>query len=596
MAITSTPRVEVPPEGAPSEAAGERPDRSFLRWGVGAHLVGVVALAAAIVAWLGGTFVYVLDDAAIHLSMAERLAHDGTWGVVPGQFESASSSPLWTVLVATGVAVAGPASAWVPLVLNAVAGVGVVAVLAAGQSVIRPGRARPLDAVATVVLVVVVLFLPGLAVVGMEHTLHVALVLLALLGVHRWALDRPGWPAVVTYGAVALASLARFETAFVALGLAAALVLADRRRLTGRAVGVLAASAVPIAGFAVLNRALGGGWLPNSVLAKGQGPGQLQDDATTPLAIVGRAATDPLVVVLLVVAAVYVIVRGRRAPASLPAVVLLVATGLHMTLADVGWYERYQAYLLAIGVYLVLAVLAELPAAVLRRAVVAVCVIGIVAGVPKLNALAAAPRGADDMYRQQYAAGRFLERFYEGEAVATDQLGYISLFHEGPLTDFAGLGDYEVLLRRDDGPTRELWTDLTAERGFRVVVLYDKAAAFNAPRSWIEVGSWRIRGNTATGVSRELVFFATTPEEVAPLQDHLSEYEAELPARSTLHLNEGADLRAMALAIEQAEGGDAGGDGGADAAPTDTGAGSADDPTGADPTGGDSVGADPTGG
>ena len=561
MAITSTPRVDVTSPDDDPVGPTTSPDRSFLRWGIAAHLVGVVVLAAAIVVWLGGTLVYVLDDAAIHLAMADRPAHDGTWGVVPGQFQSASSSPLWTVLTAAGVAVAGPAAPWVPLVLNAAAGVGVVAVLAAGQSIIRPGRARPLDVVATVVLVTVVLFLPGLAVVGMEHTVHVALVLAAVLGVHRWVLDRPGWSPAWTYLAVAVASLARFETAFVAVGLAVALVLADRRRFTGRAVGVLAASAVPIAGFALVNRALGAGWMPNSLLAKGQGPGQLQDDATTPIAIVQRAAADPVVVVLLALAAVYLIMRGRRAPAVLPAVTLLVAAAAHMTLADVGWYERYQAYLVAIGVYLVLAVLAELPETVLRRAVVAVCTVGLVAGVPKLYALESAPRAADDMYRQQYTAGRFLERFYEGEPVATDQLGYISLFHDGPLTDFAGLGDYEVLLRRDDpGPTRDLRTDLTDERGFRVAVLYDIAAAFNAPRTWIEVGSWRIDGEPVSGVSDELVFFATSPDEVGPLQDHLAAFESDLPARSTLHLAEGAGLRAMALDLEAREDAEPGAD------------------------------------
>ena len=229
MAITAIPRTEDEPQG-PSARSTEPVDRAFLRWGLGFQLGVTALIVAAVVIWVG-RLTYALDDAAIHLALADRLAHDGTWGVVAGQFESASSSPLWTLLTAAGVLVAGPAADWVPLVLNVAAGAAVVWLLAQSQQVVRPGRhatrstwRRPWCSSS------VVLFLPGLALVGMEHTLHTALVLAAVLAVHRWALERPGPGPVATGAVIALASLTRFETAFVALGLAAALVVVDRRR------------------------------------------------------------------------------------------------------------------------------------------------------------------------------------------------------------------------------------------------------------------------------------------------------------------------------------------------------------------------------
>jgi hypothetical protein len=550
VAITAVPRTELPKTGdEPARSASG----SFFRWGLASYLVSVAAVVVATVWWLDGHLAYVLDDAAIHLSMADRLAHHGTWGVVPGQFESASSSPLWTALVALGVLVAGPAAEWVPLVLNVAAGVAAVWILAAGQAVIRPGRRRPIDAVATVILVTLVLFLPGLAVVGMEHTLHVTLVLAMVLGVHRWAVGRPGWPPAVTYAVVALASLTRFETAFVAAGLAVALILVDRRAHLRRAVGVLAASGVPIVAFGIVNKALGGGWLPNSILAKGQGTGQSQQDGLGPVDIANRVTHDPLLALLVGVAVVYLLVRGRRAVVAVPAVALIVAAVLHAVLADVGWYDRYQAYLIAVGAYMVLGILAEVPAELRTRAVVAVCLLGVLFGATKASLLVQAPLAADDMYRQQYQAGRFLDRYYDGQPVATDQLGYISYLHDGPLTDFAGLGDYAVLRARADVPYRELWPELAAERGFRVVVLYDLAAAFNAPRDWIMAGEWQIDGEPMSGVSRKLQFFATVPEEIEPLQDHLRDFEDDLPDRTQLRINENAGLQAMARAAERGD-------------------------------------------
>lgn len=49
-------------------------------------LIGTTVLVLVALLWqTGGTFVYVLDDPAIHLTVARRLALDGTWGVVgPG--------------------------------------------------------------------------------------------------------------------------------------------------------------------------------------------------------------------------------------------------------------------------------------------------------------------------------------------------------------------------------------------------------------------------------------------------------------------------------------------------------------------------------
>jgi hypothetical protein len=548
VAIIAAPHSE-PPRSA-EEASAPRGTDAFLRWGVVTYLVSVAALVGAIVWWLDGHLAYVLDDAAIHLSIADRLAHDGTWGVVPGHFESASSSPLWTVLVAVGVLVAGPAAEWVPLLGNVAAGVAVVWVLAKGQAVVEPGRRRPADAVAVVALVTLVLFLPGLAVVGMEHTLHVALVLAAVLGVHRWALSRPGAPAAVTYGMVTLATLTRFETAFVALGLAVALLVVGGRSHVRRAAGLLAAAGLPIVAFAVLNRALGGGWLPNSILAKGQATGRAQNDGLGPVDIVNRLTQDPLLAVLVGVAVVYLLMRGRRAPSAVPALALVVAAPLHAVLADVGWYDRYQAYLIAVGVYLVLDVLAEVPAGLRTRAVVAVCSLGVLFSVTKANLLIEAPAAADDMYRQQYQAGRFLDRYYDGRPVATDQLGYISYLHAGPLTDFGGLGDYEVLRAPADVPFDQLWSELADQRQFRVVVLYDMAAAFHVPRGWVMAGEWQIDGEPTTGVSRKLQFFATVPEEIGPLQEHLRDFADDLPDRVQLRINDAAGLQAMALDIE----------------------------------------------
>jgi hypothetical protein len=545
-------------------ATATAPDRrSFERWGVPAYLLATVALVVAVVVRLGGTFVYVLDDPAIHLSLADTLIHHGTWGVSAGSFESASSSPLWTLLVAAGMLVVPVADEWVPLLLNVAAGVAVVVILGRSQDVLRPSRRRPLDVVAVVVLVTVVLFLPGLAVVGMEHTLHVALVLGAVVLITRppvpgaTSTSVPPW---VGYALLALATLTRFETAFVGAGLAAGLAaeaVAHRRigpRAARRIVAVLAAVAVPLALFAAANRALGGGLLPNSVLVKGNGTGTaVSPTGIGPSETIGRLTGDPLLVAILVFAVGYVALTWRRSDRHLvAAVTVVVAILLHASLADIGWFERYQAYLIALGVYLALAVLGDVPPAERARGLVALVAVAVLLSPAKALLLLRAPEWSDNSYRHLYQAGLFLDEYYDGEPIATDQLGYITLFHEGPVTDFGGLGDYEVLQRVPDrAHIPEFRAALTEERGFRVAVLPGLTSAFAIPDTWVLGGILRIEG-PYHGLSRDLDFWATSPDDVATLQDHLRDFEPRLPDRVTLVMNDYADLQASRIRAREA--------------------------------------------
>jgi hypothetical protein len=565
---TATDADAAPGADADLGADGPAPpaDRWFERAGIAAYLLAVAAVVAAILVWLDGTLVYVIDDPAIHLSIADTLVRDGTWGVQAGSFQSASSSPVWTLLVAAATAVAPAGDQWVPLVLNVAAGLAVIVLVGRNQTLVRPGERR-VDALAVAVLVVVALFLPGLAVVGMEHTLHAALVLAVAVLVQRAANDpagRPGraWRPGLVAALLVLATLTRFETAFLAFGLAAGLLAdsvaaGDRglvgaaRRVVGRAALVTGSVGATLVAFAVVNVALGGAVLPNSVLDKSQGVGSTngQQDGAGLIDIAGRFARDPLLSGLVMLAVTYVLLTwGRPAGRRVTAVALVVATALHSVFADMGWYERYQAYLIAVGVYVALGVLAEVPVAARRRGLAALVVLTCAFGATKVGLLAKAPHAADDMYRAQYQAGLFLDRYYRDQPVATDQLGYISLLHHGPITDLGGLADYEVLRNRpEDGPEVPAYlSQLADERGFRVAVLYGVGTLADVPPDWVLAGTLVLDGEPITGVSDEFMFWAVDPDEVEPLLQHLEDFAPTLPARVHLELNEFAGFQAAA--------------------------------------------------
>jgi hypothetical protein len=481
----------------------------------------------------------------------------------------------------------------VPVALNLAAGLWVVRLLGDDLAGLAPARRRVdaaagVELVAVVAVVVALLFLPGLALFGMEHTLHMALVLAAALAVEaRWVrLDagdgpgrspghspgrsRPGW---APFALIALAAATRGETGFVAVALAAGLVVAGChgwhdpaappaawRRRRAAIAGLGAATAVPLAVFGALNLAYGQELLPNSVVLKSLGD---RGDTRRSLgAAAERLVSDPLLVAL-VVLAVTVLVLARRGEgdrslqrrAVFPAAVTLVAVLLQVELGGVEPLLRYQAYLYGLGAWMVLRALPAFHLIASRRwprvPAAALVLVLVPVAVMQVRTTGAVPHHSAVTWEQRYQVARFLEDAYRHDAIAIGELGYIGLYHQGPLTDVYGLGDHEVMEATiDDRKDAAFWHELQQRRGFRVVAAYDFALGDQAPDDWIAVADWR-----STDAYFEVTrFWATVPEEVGPLLDHLRAYEAELPDRVEVTYNELAPIGAALRLGEQAGG------------------------------------------
>jgi len=549
-------RAATPAEAAALESRVER----GAAWWAAATVLGCSLVLLVAVLWrTGGVFVYVLDDPAIHLTVARRLAFDGTWGVVAGEFQSASSSPLWTLILAPTQWVArGTAGEAVPLVLNVAAALWVVRLLAPDLSFLRPSRRRPLDAAAVAAVVVTLLYLPGIVFLGMEHTLHLALVLAAVLAAEqRWA--HPGahrrtaagrWAPYVLVG---LALLTRGETAGVVGGLAVALVVvgsgrwadpddppaswAERRRAIAGLGGVVAAA---LAAVAVPNLAFGQHALPNSVVVKTL-TGRGGDNDRTVAASLDRLLSDPWLTVIVVLAAAVIVAsrRGTARAALFPAVVALVAVVAHVASASVSYDLRYQTYLYGLGTLVLLRTVPAVPLGALAPrwrpyAPAAIVLVVASAGVYSVRNTVTVPEHAELFANDRYQPARFLASAYPDDPVAISELGYIGLYHDGPLTDVYGLGDHEVLQARVDGRAdARFWDDLQRRRGFRVVVAYPFALNGEDPAGWYHVADWHRTDAYYDTIS----FWATVPEEVEPLLGALQKYEPDLPAGTTVAYN-----------------------------------------------------------
>lgn len=485
-----------------------------------------------------GHFSYPLDDTFIHLEIAKHLALDGTWGITPGVFGSASSSPLYTVLLAGAIRLFG-LSLWLPLVVNGLAGLAVL--LVAQRWLERQGLGARQQLFVLLAFVVLVP-LPTLMLSGMEHTLQCLFTLLFLFRFTEWTAAkgraaRKLPPALVVY-ALLMVSI-RYEGLFL-LAIACGLLAARRRWLPAMLLGGLAV--LPVALFGLYSLSKGSYFLPNSVLVKAAGGSSgvfafLSGILTRLFAgdtVITYVATQRL---LLVLPLLYLLAARRRDAVSLLLLLLSLAVLLHLSLASTGWFYRYEAYLVAASVLAGGVWLARQPRPLFPRQkagwVMTALLLFVLCFPFVLRSSAAftkAGAACRNIYEQQYQMGRFLEAYYPQTAFAANDIGAVSYFTDGPVLDLWGLASIEVARSRRQGRwTPEFLDSLARSRGVPIAIVYDSWFPPALLRRWTKVATWQIRNNVICG-DDTVSFYAIDPLQSEALLRNLQAFAPGLPA------------------------------------------------------------------
>ena len=573
-------KASAPARARAVELAGARGPASVKRRRSALTLVIPVALFAALLsialarslALTNGRLVYTLDDAYIHMAMAKHFASHGVWGVTPYEFSATSSSPLWTLLLAGIYAISGP-SELVPLALNIVAALlllwaafRLLASRAAGAQAVSDSRSTlPLIA-----LLAIVLFTPLVPLVmsGQEHTLHVlAVVLFATAVARRWTHgsrmqggteeDRTrgdGRLALAFWVLPFLLVAIRYESLFLLLPVC--LAFAWRRRYR-EAVLIGALGMAPVILLGIVQTSNGASFLPNPLLRKAGLP--FDDPARLASTLTGyralrRLFVNPHLLAPALAALVWLARRpepssasqspalvSRESPGRMLLFVFLVALLLHLSFAELGWFYRYEAYLVAFGIVALALAVADVEArapgpghlgtlrAIKHRAPAVVLALLTLAamGDRGVRAWIDAPRASANIFEQQYQMGLFLRERYAGAAVALNDIGAANFLADLRCIDVYGLADREVLsaLRSKRYDVSAVDRIVRARKG-RMAILYPNWVRI--PSSWERVGHWQIERNVVNGGDL-VAFYAIDPAEAPALARNLRDFAPRLP-------------------------------------------------------------------
>jgi len=519
-----------------------------------------------------GQLIYALDDAYIHMAMARNLAEHGVLGVTPHAFTSASSSILWTLMLAGGFAVGGD-DPWLPLNLN------LLFAITAWVVMFQWLRSIGMRAAAIVaILTVAALATPMLSLVfsGMEHTAHLCAAVVFMVAFYRQLVDshlhcnladscplpsgrgsdgvgapdnadaRSGSMVPLCIASGAMTAL-RYEGLFLVATAALALWVYRRRRV---AVAIVAAGLVAPAVVAIVSVSYGWPALPTSILLKGNMP-ELNSLAGIADALGFRAlrqlAYTPSLAALLLLA-VYLLMRGRghsqdsdhhavvvRSVLNTLLLVYLGTVMLHLQFAGIGWFMRYEAYLVCMGVLLTGVIFArQVNRPIIRRPirvmhVAAVLIIAVPLVVRGGKAFAQTVTATHNIYMQQCQTARFLESHYPGASVALNDVGAPAYLADIRLLDLWGLASLDVARARRDGTLdRAALTQLADQHDVQIAVLYDRFYKRIIPTGWAAVATWRIPDNVVCADDR-VTFYGSTPQACVRLRAAMEAFAPTLP-------------------------------------------------------------------
>lgn len=467
-----------------------------------------------------------MDDPYIHLAIGRNLAEFGNWGPMKGVFNSASSSPLYTLLIAGFyyIGVGGVASL---LFINLVSSFGSFLAFE------KIAKVMNIDVDRYFICIIAFLFsvpLYHIAYLSMEHTLHIWLILIVALKAARYFTgEKSSTKNLISMSVLtSLAIMTRYETLFI--GLIIGLLLLYKRRFY-HAILFAIISLLPVAIFGYISVLNGEHWLPNSVLLKGSKEGE---GVMFYLRYAGRWAKrliDVPVYGLSFAIVIFALVWKIRHKSydTMYWYSLLVAGVfiLHGSFAEFGWLGRYEAYLIALSMGSFILIVQQI-GTIKNWKYVSYGIIILFIAIRTIPSTYGYRYAMSNVYDQQYQVAMFIKNYYNYDNVVINDIGAVSFFTNTTYIDLWGLASTEVAnyVIENGHSDKDFIFELAKERGSKIAIVYN-VSYLCIPNDWKKVASWTI-SNSQSATYPTVTFFAIG-EEPAVLMKEVVNFSKTIP-------------------------------------------------------------------
>jgi hypothetical protein len=467
-------------------------------------LLPLAVLLWAVMSRTDGQFTYTLDDPYIHLALARNI-WNGHYGINSVEPSAPSSSILWPFLLAP-FAAAPTLFEYGPLLINIAS---TVALAIAVDRILTVVRA-PLRALLTLAILFSMNAF-GLVFNGMEHSVQVLLVAVAVLGLSKVAESGGNSGTLLTVTALSLLPLIRYEGLAISLPAAVYLYVRGRRRAALIVVAVLSTT---ICAFSLFLLSRGLGYLPTSVVAKAA-PGDLSLRIASVRDNIRAYGYLGLPIAAM---AVYLWRRDRAY-----GLMLVASTLLQFTFGKYGWFGRYEVYFVALVVLsAVQAVAAERP-----RWLPAFLLLPFAFPSLAVTTLVTPLAASNILYQQGQMAA--ISQVL-GAPIAVNDVGMMSLRSGAYVLDLWGLASIDALHARLASHNGAGWfSRLMEKHSVEYAFIYDEAFP-NRPAEWVKVGELTLTEPLITPAAAVVSFYATSAEAQQRLARVLADFARTHPS------------------------------------------------------------------
>ncbi|WP_312075251.1 hypothetical protein [Chryseobacterium sp.] len=465
-----------------------------------------------------GHYVYVIDDAYIHLAMAKNFALHDVWGVTKYKFSSSSSSPLFTFLIGILIKIFGN-NDLIPLVFNFIFSGGIVFILNKFFSGLFTSHLKII--VANIfTLLFVTLHLQVLS--GMEHVFQVFVFALNIFCFYK--LKQQSWAKYGFYISLLLLGLIRFESMFYFVCLAFLFVLIKDWK-TGFLV--LLCGFLPILAFCIFNHSQSGYWFPNSVLVKGTAI-HFNEKFTSDVYYIIKdkflfSRSLYKIGFFPILISMFFVWKDRAKPyidilrQNFLLIVLSATFVLHCMFAETRYLFRYEAYLI-VGFSMTIFERTSRDFVLndffkTKNGLLSILLLANVGlmGYKTYMSHNMLSYGIKNIYEQQVQSAKFLHTYYNDAKVVANDIGAVTYFTDIHLLDIVGLGSVETIPFNGNEVTfdyrfKNFLTKYTAENKFDVAIVYDHWFNGQIPDTWKKAAELKIHDNVNAAGSTVSVY------------------------------------------------------------------------------------------
>lgn len=349
-------------------------------------------------------------------------------------------------------------------------------------------------------------------------------------------------------GAVPLLSAVRYEGAFLIL-VVCVLALARGKIILSLSLAIL--GSLPVAVYGA--RSVSHGWffLPNGILLKGNTP--IFTSLPSVLNALGLSAIRNLegnlpLFFLVFLSLLFFLFRNPKSSlweeGKLLPLLFVGSALLHLQFASTGWFYRYEAYLVVLGVLVLSIQLADVltkqPRLAFPREWIAefaargllLLLILVPFSGRTGRSLLNTPQATHDRFLEHILSAEFVTRYYNHSTIILNDIGTMGFYSNSRILDLYGLARLEPIRfrRQPGGYTKEdvrQWAGSSAAKLAFLQIQFPEVAP-RIPDEWVKVAEWQIPKNVVFG-DTHFGIYAVDPTETSRLIANLRAFSCRLP-------------------------------------------------------------------